>query len=142
MAKQKAKKMERKYLKSTCDFINGVTVKAKWRDYQDETSCLLIKDGSIWYLLQDRHDGSQPSKNAMKDYKYSWSLGSSWSEGQADIVYMYIDNEVKKPLTIQIASDTWNRFEESLKKVKEYGATLNSVDNVNELSGKLLKLIK
>ena len=134
--------MEKKYLESSCDFIDGVKVRAMW-DCERETNCLLIKDGSTWYLLQDEHDGSKPSLNKMKGYRYGWSLGSAWSKGQANVVYIYLDEgNSGLPLTMKIASDSWDKFEATLNKVKDYGRMLPNVKDIEELVSKLEKIVK
>lgn len=135
--------MEKKYLETSCDFIDGVKVRAMWDCYKDEDSCLLVKSGSTWYLLQDRHDGSRPSPNMMKNYRYGWSLSDSWSRGQANVLYIYLDEENNSlPLTMKIASDSWDKFEATLKKVKDYGKVLPNVKDIEELIGKLEKIVK
>ena len=134
--------MNKKYLNTSCDFIDGAKVRAMW-DCNEEIDCLLIKDGSCWYLLQDKHDGSKPSLNKMRGYRYGWSLGSDWSKGLANVVYIYLDEgKSGLPLTMKIASDSWDKFEATLNKVKDYGKLLPNVKDIEELVSKLEKIVK
>ena len=132
--------MEKKYLETSCDFIDGVKVKAKWRDDDEGTSCLLVKSGSTWYLLQNRHNGSEPSDK--RGYRFGWSLGSSWDKGGDAVEWICLTDDRDVPLTMKIASDSWDKFEAVLNKVKDYGKMLPNVKDIEELVGKLEKIVK
>ena len=130
---------DKKKLKSSEDFVDGVEVYAKWCDDEQETKCLLVQEGRRWYLLQDKHEGSAPSN--MRGRKYGWTLGESWKPCTDSVCEIWGVGHIKPYIQVE-AEETWRLFEEALDCVRVYGKSLDRCEDVKALSEKLMKLIK
>lgn len=139
MSKQMNEKVE---LRSACDFVDGLKVEAEFNldGKQEVVLCELKQNGSTWYLCQDRYDGS--SCGDKRGYKYSWSLGSSWRQGNDSVSRITTTNKNIKPQITETANAVWKELEETIADVKSYAMGLTTVDKVKDFTKALNKLCK
>lgn len=133
---------EKRELNTSCDFIDGMKVEAEFRvDGRTEVVVAELKQvGSTWYLLQDKYDGS--SCGDKREYKYSWSIGSSWHQGGDSVYRITTTNKATKPQITETANAVWKELEDTIENVKSYAMGLATVDKVKDFTKALNKLCK
>ena len=133
---------EKRELQNSCDFVDGMKVEAEFR-MSGETQiieCELKQNGSTWYLLQNKYDGS--SCGNTREYEYSWSLGSRWNKGCDSVYHIWTTNKATKPAITETANAVWKELEETIDDVKSYAMGLTTVDKVKDFTKALNKLCK
>ena len=127
---------------NSCDFVDGMKVEAEFR-ISGETQvvlCEMKQVGSTWYLLQDKYNGS--SCGDTRGYKHSWSIGSSWEQGNDNVCHIWTTNRNTKPTITETANAVWKELEEAIDNVKSYAMGLTTIDKVKDFTKTLNKLCK